>query len=89
MKTTNKLLIAILMIFPLICGFILGIDYATPPIKSCELCEKCDTIEANSVKLIHNMCIIFDRYNLYDMDGSDEMAELLEAQDNLAEIYNW
>lgn len=89
MKNSDYLLIIFLAIFPLIGGFVLGTDYATPPIKSCELCEKCDTIEANSVKLIHNMCIIFDRHNLYDIDGSDEMSELLEAQNKLAKIYNW
>jgi hypothetical protein len=32
---------------------------------------------------------IFDRHDLLDADGSDEMSELLEAQSNLAEIYNW
>lgn len=89
MKTTNKLLIAILMILPLLGGFILGVDYATPPIKSCEICKNCEEIEANTAKLIHNMCIIFDRHCIYDADGSDEMSELLEAQSNLAEIYNW
>lgn len=89
MKKSNYLIIVILAIFPLICGFALGVDYATPPVKNCELCEKCDTIEVNTAKLIHNMCIIFDRHNLYDIDGSDEMSELLEAQSNLAEIYDW
>jgi hypothetical protein len=89
MKNSDYLLIIFLAIFPLICGFALGADYATPPIKSCELCEKCDTIEANSVKLIHNMCIIFDRHHLYDIDSSDEMSELLEASNNLSNLYNW
>lgn len=89
MKTTNKLLIAILMIFPLICGFLLGVDYATPPIKQCEICNSNSEIEANTAKLVHNMCIIFDRHCIYDADGSDEMSELLEASDNLSNLYNW
>lgn len=89
MKTTNKLLIAILMVFPLICGFLLGMDYATPPIKSCEMCEKDDYIEKNIVTVLDNMYTIFDRHNIYDADGSDEMSELLEASDNLSNLYNW
>lgn len=81
MKKKHYIYITILAIFPLIGGFILGLDCAKSPINS--------EIEANTAKLIHNMCIIFDKYDLYDIDGSDEMSELLEAQDNLAYIYNW
>lgn len=89
MKNSNKLLICILAIFPLICGFLLGMDYANPPVKSCELCEKDTQIEENLTTLLHNMHIIFDKHELYDADSSDEMSELLEAEDNLANIYNW
>ena len=81
MKKSNKLIIAILAIFPLIGGFLLGLDCAKSPINK--------EIEANTASLIHNMCIIFDRHNLYDIDGSDEMAELLEARDNILYYYNW
>lgn len=89
MKKLDYIIIVILAIFPLIGGFILGIDYATPPIKSCEMCEKDDYIEENIVTVLNNMHIIFDKHNIYDADGSDEMSELLEASYNLANIYNW
>lgn len=89
MKNSDKLLICILALFPLICGFFLGRKFANPPVKSCELCEKHQEIEENTTKLLDNMWKIFDRHDLLDADGSDEMSELLESQSNLAEIYNW
>lgn len=89
MKKSDKLLVCIMAIFPLTCGFLLGMDYTNPPVKSCELCEKHQEIEENTTKLLDNMWTIFDRHDLLNADGSDEMSELLEAQNNLAEIYNW
>lgn len=89
MKKLEYLIIAILAMSLWIGLLFLSIDYINPPVKSCELCEKHQEIEENTTKLLDNMWKIFDRHDLLDADGSDEMSELLEAQDNLAYIYNW
>ena len=85
MKTTNKPSIAILMIFPLIGGFLIGQKWGSETI----IYPENPKIEENIVTVLNNMHIIFDRHDMYDADGSDEMSELLKAQNNLAEIYNW
>lgn len=92
MKKGDKILIIVMAIFPLIGGFMLGKKYANTiiiPEETCTICENHTKIEENTTKLLDNMWTIFDRHDLLDTDGSDEMSELLEAQSNLAEIYNW
>lgn len=84
----NKILISLLCIIILFGGIYIGTALVPVQIKYIENAKN-QEIEENTVELIHNMCIIFDRHNIYDSDGSDEMSELLKAQDNLAEIYNW
>ena len=85
MKTTNKLIIAILMIFPLIGGFIIGQKWGSTTIIHLENPK----IEDNIATILNNMHIIFGKYNIYDIDNSDELAELIRTETELANIYNW
>ena len=93
MKNNNTKLIALFAIFPFIFGIILGYYMATPAPKIIEIpCERCQftqEVEDNITILLNNMHTIFDKYDILDKDGSDEMSELLEAEYNLAIQYNW